>query len=344
MNPQKHNHTINLSRRDALRFFGLAGGAALLAPRLLATAETTSGKPAPATLSGSQPGYYRFRIGAFEALALNDGGFAPAVAESPFAIGEPREKVAAVLDDAFLSKEKVSIPFNVLVVRTATDLLMIDAGCGTMFGPAGGRLLSNLAAAGISPEQITGIILTHVHGDHFGGLLDANKEPVFKNAQLFINKAEYDFWTGASPDLSAQLLPEETRKNFIAGAQNCLTALKQRWNLIAPGEKLVEGMEIIDAPGHTPGHIALLFSSGSDSLLHFVDAAHHHAITFAHPDWKLAFDTRPEVATVTRKKLFDRAASERLRVFGGHMPFPALGHIRAAANRYEYIIEPSAIG
>jgi glyoxylase-like metal-dependent hydrolase (beta-lactamase superfamily II) len=334
----------SLSRRDALRLFGLAGSAALLTPRLLQAAEPVTVKlPAP-SLAGTQPGFYRFRIGSLEALALNDGGFAPAIAESPFGIGEPHAKVSAVLHDAFLATDRVQLPFNVLLVRMDSELIMIDTGCGTLFGPAGGRLVANLAAAGIKPEQITGIILTHAHADHFGGLLDATtKEPVFKNAKLFISRKEHAFWTGASPDLSAQPLPEETRKSSIAGAQSCLEALKGRWQFIAHGEKLLEGLEIIDAPGHTPGHVALLFSSGSEQLLHFADAAHNHAISFAHPEWTMAFDTQPPIAIATRKKLFDRAAADRVRVFGGHMPFPSLGHLRATDGHYEYVIEPSAL-
>lgn len=341
---QNDFNTAQLSRRDALRLFGLAGTAAFLAPKLFGSTESSAtSKLATPSLAGAQPGFRRFRIGAFEALALNDGGYAPTIAESPFGVSEPREKIVTSLHDAFLPVDKTQIPFNVLLIRTDSDLLLIDAGCGSMFGPAGGRLVANLAAAAITPEQITGIILTHVHGDHFGGLIDAHKEPVFKNAHHFINRQEHAFWTGAAPDLSAQPMSEEGRKGFIAGAQSCLTALKDRWQFIAPGEKLIEGLEIIDAPGHTPGHIALLFSSGTEQLLHFVDAAHHHALSFAHPEWKLAFDAQPPIAITTRRKLFDRAAADRLRVFGGHMPFPSLGHIRAIGDRYEFVIEPSSI-
>ncbi|MFT3782980.1 MAG: MBL fold metallo-hydrolase [Nibricoccus sp.] len=342
-NPTLSRFETQFSRRDALRFFGIVGSAALLTPKLSFGAEPASTASVPA-LAGPQPGFYRFRIGALEALALHDGGFAPPVAESPFGVGEPREKISATLRDAFLAPDKVQIPFTVLVVKIGSELVMVDSGCGTMFGPAGGKLVANLAAAGVKPEQITAIVLSHVHGDHFGGLVDqTSKEPVFKNAKLFINRKEYDFWSGSSPDLSALAMPEETRKGFIAGAQGCLNALKGKWQFIAPGEKLIDGMEIIDAPGHTPGHIGLMFSSGSEQLLHFVDAAHHHAISFAHPEWKLAFDTQPPVATATRKKLFDRAAADRLRVFGAHMPLPALGHVRSIDGHYEFVIEPYSI-
>ena len=339
---QNRLHT-NLSRRDALRLFGLAGAAAALTPSLLRASESTPIKAQSPTLAGAQPGFYRFHIGEFEALALNDGAMAPTVSESPFGVGEPREKVAATLHDAFLPTDRTRIPFNVLLVRIGSDLVMVDTGCGSDFGPVGGRLVENLAAAGVKPEQITAIILTHVHGDHFGGLRDANKEPVFKNARLFIHKKEYAFWTGSAPDLSTLNLPAETKKAFITGAQSCLEAFNGKWQFITGGEKLFDGLEVIEAFGHTPGHTALLFSSGSEQLLHFVDIAHHHAISFAHPEWILAFDAQPPVATETRKRLFDRAAADRLRVFGAHMPYPALGHVRSTAGRYEYVIEPLVI-
>jgi glyoxylase-like metal-dependent hydrolase (beta-lactamase superfamily II) len=200
--------------------------------------------------------------------------------------------------------------------------------------------VGNLAAAGVKPEQITTIIISHLHGDHMGGLLDANKEPVFKNARLFIHRKEFEFWSGASPDLSTLNVPDETRKYFTTGAQSFLTAFKGKWQLISGGDKIADGLEVVEAFGHTPGHIALLFSSGSDQLLHFVDIAHHHAISFAHPEWILAFDVQPPVAIETRKRLFDRAAADRLRVFGAHMPYPALGHVRSTNGHYEYVLEP----
>jgi glyoxylase-like metal-dependent hydrolase (beta-lactamase superfamily II) len=346
MRPLKQNRFFpTYSRRDALRLLGLAGVTAAFAPRLIGASEVSPamGGSSP-TLAGAQPGFYRFRIGSFEALALNDGGMATTTNESPFGVGEPKEKVIATLKDSFLPTDKVHIPFNVLVVRIGSELVMIDSGCGSVFGPAGGKLVSNLAAAGVKPEQISAVILSHVHGDHFGGLLDANKEPVFKNAKLFIQRQEHAFWTGSAPDLSAMKLSEESKKGFITSAQTYLTAFKGKWQFISGGDKLLDGIEVIDAVGHTPGHIGLLFSSGSEQLLHFVDAAHNHAISFAHPEWIMAFDAQPQVAIETRKKLFDRAAADRLRVFGAHMPFPALGHVRSTEGHYEFVIEaPPAV-
>lgn len=340
-----HPNTSALSRRDALRFLGLAGAAAFL-PSLVARADdaasTAPNTAAPAgsapSLAGAQAGYYRFTIGEFEAVALDDGGFGGPLTEAPWPTGN-REKLASDLATAFLPNDRFALPFNVLLVRMGAELVLIDTGCGPLYGPTNGRLASRLAAIGIKPEQINAVFLSHVHGDHFGGLLDAQTNaPVFTNAQHFINRREFEFWTGNTPDLTA--IPEKSR----AVAQNCLNALKGRWQFIAPGDKLLAGLEIIDAPGHTPGHIAFQFSSGNAQLLHFVDIVHHHAISFANPEVPIAYDVLPQVAVATRKRLLDRAASDRTRLFGAHMPFPALGYVRKIGDHYEHVIEPRAVG
>ncbi len=326
-----------LSRRDALRVFGLAGTAAMLTPLAGRAAEPASA--AASVLTAAQPGFYRFQIGAFEAVALSDGALAGPTPQMQLWKDRTHAEVSSVLQARFLNPDEVRLPFSVLLVRMGSELVLVDAGCGALFGPAGGRLSLHLEAAGVKPGQITAVILTHAHGDHMGGLLDATTgTPVFKNARHFIARREFAFWTG-SPDLTGMGMPDKDKQDMINGAKAHLSALK--FEQIAAGDKLLDGLEIIDAAGHTPGHIALLFSSGTQQLLHLVDTVHHHALSFAHPDWSFAFDADPAQAVVTRKKLLDRAASDRLRIFGAHMPFPALGHVRSLAkDRYEHVIEP----
>jgi glyoxylase-like metal-dependent hydrolase (beta-lactamase superfamily II) len=313
----------SVSRRDALRLLGLTGIGALLGTSFARAANSPTTPSAP-SLTGAQPGHYRFAIGTIEALAVNDGGFAMPPPDSPFGIGEPREKVTRALDDALVPTDLVRLPFNVMVLRIGAELIMIDAGCGTVFGPAGGHLVANLAAAGVKPEQITAIIVSHMHGDHFGGLLDANGAVVFKNAKLFIHRVEHAYWT------------EKGDENV----QSYLNAFKGKWQLIAGGEKLLGGLEIMDAFGHTPGHLAVAITSGDEQLLHFVDVVHNHVLSFAHPEWVMKFDVLSDVAIATRKRVLDRCAADRTRVWGAHMPFPALGRVRRAGAAYEYVAEP----
>jgi glyoxylase-like metal-dependent hydrolase (beta-lactamase superfamily II) len=326
-----------LTRRDALRFFGIAGTAAMLAPLVGRSADPTSA--AAAITPGAQPGFYRFKIGAFDATAFVDGALVGPTTQLQLWKGHPPEEISSEFKNAFLNPDEVRISFSVLLVRMGSELVLVDSGCGPLFGPMGGRLLHHLATAGVKPEQITAVILTHAHGDHMGGMLSADgKVPVFKNARHFIHRREFEFWT-ETPDLSGQALPDKDKIDMINGAKTYLAALK--FDKIKAGEKLLDGLEIIDAPGHTPGHIALLFSSGDQQLLHLVDCVHHHVLSFAHPDWNFAFDADPSLAIKTRKKILDRAAADRLRIFGAHLPFPTLGHVRVAGkDRYEHVVEP----
>lgn len=344
-----------LTRREMLGFLGLAGGGAILGASPLRAADVTAAASipvsaggagaGPASLAGAQAGFYRFKVGAFEALALQDGGMTPPPEQAPFGVGEAPGAVAKALEDAMLPTAQVDVPFNVLLVRTKSELVLVDTGCGQGFGPLGGRLLASLVAAGVRAEQITGVVITHAHGDHFGGLVNAETgKPTFANATHFISRREHEFWTSSAPDVSGMAVPPEGQADTVAGAQKALGAMKDRWQLIAAGDRVLDGIEFIGAPGHTPGQLAVLFSSGADQLLNIADAAHHHALSFAHAEWRFAYDADAALAVTTRRRLLDRAAADRLRVWGTHMPFPAIGRVKRVGDAYEYVQEPFRLG
>ncbi|BET65122.1 MBL fold metallo-hydrolase [Opitutales bacterium ASA1] len=304
-----------------MRLLGLGGTAALLGA---STTRRASAAAPEASLVGAQPAHYRFKIGSLEALAVNDGGFAMPPADSPFGVGEPRERIAEALAATLTPTDLVRLQFNVLLVRIGGDLVMIDSGCGNVFGPNGGRLIANLAAAGVQPTHVTAILITHMHGDHFGGLLDAEGRPAFPNAKVFIHRVEHEHYSAQGDE----------------GVQKYLRAFEGKWQRIAGGDKLFDGLEIVDAFGHTPGHFVLTITSGGEQLFHMVDVTHHHALSFAHPEWKLQFDVQSDAAIATRKRMLDRLATDKPRIFGAHMPFPALGRVRRAGDAYEWSIEP----
>jgi len=323
------NKSSLISRREALTGFASAGAAALLGSRMLSASDVNE---TPVHL-GEQPGYYRFQVGDIEAVALYDGGFSVLTEGSPMGQNEPLELKEKVLKDAFLPTDMLQMSFKALLMKLGADLVLVDAGCGGLYGPMGGQLLGNLKAAEVSPEQVGHVIITHMHGDHFGGLLDAEGNPVFRNAKLYIHEKEYEFWNGSASDYLGE--------DYVSTSRRYFKAFEGQWNFVKGGDRLLPGLEVVDAFGHTPGHMMLDIRSGEERLLNMADVAHHHALSFAYPEWLLKFDVLKEMGMETRSRLLTEFAEERVRVFGGHMPFPGLGHVRRrAGGNLEYVIEP----
>jgi len=325
--------TTNLSvldRRELLRLLGL-GGLAVFASRASAATVTTAAEP-PITAAS----YYRFRIGDATAYVLSDG-FLGLPIQPMLATEAPPGAVAEVLAAHFQSPQ-AQLPFNVLLVHVGSEWLLFDAGAGGFSAPTIGRLLPVMAAAGVQPEQITAVFISHAHSDHIGGLIDAKTgDLLFPHAKHFIHRREFDYWNAPSPDVSGIRLSKEMIAGALKTARTVLNAVKPKLEFVAPGDRLLDAVELIDAPGHTPGHLAFAITSGNEQLLHLVDAAHHEVLMFAHLDWTMAGDSIPAQASATRKHLFDRAATDRTRIFAAHFAYPALGFVQRNDSGYEFV-------
>jgi glyoxylase-like metal-dependent hydrolase (beta-lactamase superfamily II) len=333
------------SRRDALGLLGLAG-AGLVTPLGLAAsapsasaAEAAPAAPAAAAGAAQGAGFYRFKVGDIEAAVVSDGALPPMPLFPIFGGNAGKEAVEAALKREFLPVDKARAVCNTLLLKTGKDLLLADTGCGKLFGPDAGRQLAHLAAAGVKPEDVTAVLLTHAHGDHFGGLLTDDGKPVFPNATVLVSAAEKDFWFGAA-DLSKAQVPDEFKKEMVAGARKALDGVKGKLQVVKPGDKIAAGVTVVDAPGHTPGHLAVAVNGGDGpdaGLLHIADAAHHFALTLAHPEWKCAFDVDPDLSCKTRREMLSKAAENRTLLMGYHLPFPGLGHVRKTSDGFEWV-------
>lgn len=278
---------------------------------------------------------YHFKIGHFEALSIS-GGAMSVSAYPTYAPNAERAEVERVLYERFLPPNQYTLQLNALVVATGSNKVLVDTGAGTEFGPSLGRLATNLQSVGIQPEDIDTVILTHAHPDHIGGIVAPDGALTFPNAQYSISEAEWTFWT--APDLNVRLarLEEAFKPLFLSAAHRHLSSIADRVTLYRRDQEIVPGIHALAAPGHTPGHSALLIASGDAQLLHTADVFHHAAFDLEHPHWQTAFDYDPAQAYATRRQLLDRAAADRTHLMAYHIPFPGVGHIRARGGHYEW--------
>lgn len=279
---------------------------------------------------------YHFKIGEFDCIIVNDGTFAyPNPAQLLF-INASQESLQQALQkhNVLLEDWEVYISsYPCLVINTGQQMVLVDTGAGEL-APTTGRLLGNLQAAGIARERIDTVIITHVHPDHVGGAVDGNGQPTFPKARYVMGQKEWDFWT-SEPDLSHLQIPDHLKKMILETARTKLPPLQGQLELVASEAEIVPGIQVMAAPGHTSGHLALDIASGGERLLATSDAF-IHPIHVAHPDWVGAFDYLPEQVAATRQNLLSRAVKEKALVFAYHFPLPGLGHIAQNGQGWQW--------
>jgi glyoxylase-like metal-dependent hydrolase (beta-lactamase superfamily II) len=319
----------DVGRRVLLR--GLAGGFATVAAGALrrrpAAAQdstpTGEGSAAPAA-TGPLPAHH-FRLGQI-ALRVLDAGAFMAPASLPITNAPPLA-LAAALAKAKLSADGYPLPVHPLLVETAGQRVLIDTGVGSMTAfDAVDTLPAALAAAGIAPEEIDVVLFSHLHFDHSSGAIDAAGKPAFPNARYLVGRTEYEFWWG-EPSLLELPFPDEFRQFFRETGKAPLLALHGKIEQIEPGDEVAQGVRVVDAAGHTPGHLAVEISSDGAGLLHVGDAASQPVLHLEHPDWFAGSDNWPAQSLTGRRQLLDRAANEELLLMTYHFPFPGLGHV-----------------
>lgn len=332
------------SRRDWLKLAGLSTAAAALAApsSVLAAAARRPGQPAASDTAMQGAGFYTLTLGDAHVTVISDGWFSFNPPHPTLAANATREQVEAALKQAFVDPADVRVQVNCLLIRTPRDTVLIDTGTGGAFGATNGKLAQNLARMGLKPADITAVIITHLHGDHMLGLLNAEGKRNFPGAEHIVHKAEHDFWAADTHDFSASKLPKDMLPGFVEGAKKTIAGANFS---LAEGDKEVRpGITLLHSPGHTAGHIAIQVDGGGGGknvLLYMSDTVHHPAIQFPHPEFAVMFDANPDLSIASRRKLFDRAAADQTLLSGAHIPFPSVGHLRKqasnAGNGYEWV-------
>ncbi len=268
---------------------------------------------APMMGAGAAP-YSRFRVGGFEVTTILAGTRTVANPQEIFGMNATPEDFAAASEAAFLPTDKAQFFFTPTVVNTGTELVLFDAGLSAEGTAAA------LAAAGYAPDQIDVVVITHMHGDHIGGLA-SDAGVTFANARYVTGAAEHNHWSARGDEtFTAKVAP-----------------LNEKMTMIDDGGAVVSGITGMAAFGHTPGHMVYIVESEGQRLAITADTANHFAWSLARPDWEVRFDADKAAAAATRRQVFGMIAADRIPFVGYHMPFPALGYVEAAGDGFRYV-------
>lgn len=284
----------DVSRRTAM----FMGGAlpVLVAMPLAAQTAPETGKPKGRA--------HTIKLGEFEVTTILGGASSSDDPIATFGVGADPAEFQALAEANFIPSDRTGSSFTPTIVRTPDALVLFDTGM-TPPGTA-----ASMAMAGIAANDITHVVLTHMHGDHIGGLMDGGNA-TFANAQLIVPKAENDYWAANPAEAyTAKVVPLLDKARFIAD-----------------GDEIVPGIKAEAAFGHTPGHTTYLVESQDQKLLISGDSFNHYVFSVQRPDWHVRFDVDKDMGVATRTKVLARLAQDRIPFIGYHMPFPAIGFI-----------------
>jgi glyoxylase-like metal-dependent hydrolase (beta-lactamase superfamily II) len=317
--------TTHVSRRSLL-----ALGAGLGASTLL-----NRGALASAAKLGTQSAYFhRFNLGSAEVTVVSDGPL-PLGDPSGTFIGVPKDEVKKMLSDNFLSPDNVVLEQNSPIVNMGDKLMLFDTGMGTskQFGPTTGRQQKSMAEAGIKPEDIDAVVLSHAHIDHIGGIVDASDKPLFPNAQFYIAQSDFDYWTDEGK-LGSPL------KDFVVHARKNLLPVRDRLVFFKDGQEFLPGVQAMAAPGHTVGHHMFMITSDGKSFAFLGDLTHHQILLLEKPLMEFSYDTDPKQSAQTRVKMLTMLAANKIAVMSYHFPWPGYGHVVKNGDGFRYLAEP----
>ncbi|NDV02488.1 MBL fold metallo-hydrolase [Pseudoroseicyclus tamaricis] len=256
-----------------------------------------------------------FTIGEIDVTVINAAAFPTPEPHKTFGQNVDADAFAAAAQADFVAADTSVSSFSPVVVTSAGQRLLFDTGLNPE------QLLAALSEAGLTAGDIDVVVLTHMHGDHVGGLAGEDGTPTFPHATYITGRAEWDHWAKAD----------------YAPFEGKVRPLEAAFTFIEPGAEVAPGVTALEAHGHTPGHMAFMVESGGLRLLMMVDTANHHVFSLAHPDWVVGFDSDKDHAAATRHRLLGMAADERLPVIGYHMPFPCAGFVERRGEGFRWI-------
>jgi glyoxylase-like metal-dependent hydrolase (beta-lactamase superfamily II) len=287
--------------------------------------------------------FYKHRIGEVELIALSDGGLNY---PTPMILGNIPPERAAQYN---LPEKQMFIPYTILLIKTRDKLVLNDVGAGD-FGNRGdvvfpgldhttsrtNLVVPSLKAAGINPQDIDMILITHAHPDHIGGVFDAEDNLVFPNAHYYVAQKEWDYWMSADPSTVEAEALRHHLELLVSEARKAFNAIKEQVTLVQGGEEVVPGVRFEATHGHTPGHVLVSISAGDQKVYNISDVV-VDPLFLEHPEWAPAIDMDAGQADKARRRFFAQAVRENAIVFAHHLgPFPNLGRIVEKGDAWQW--------
>jgi glyoxylase-like metal-dependent hydrolase (beta-lactamase superfamily II) len=320
-----------VSRRNAMKLAAAATGASTgMLFGGTALAQTAGTAASSAVKSAESPKWFRFALGEAVVTVVLDG-IRPGDGPHPtFGANQTAEAVAELMRANSLPETRFANGFCPVLIEKGGTLALFDTGMGEGGRANGmGKLVERMAEAGYAPEDVDIVVLTHMHGDHIGGLMEAGK-PTFANARYVAGQVEYDFWTDPA---RAGTPAEGGAKGVLANVK----PLAEKITFIGDGADVVTGITSMAAVGHSPGHLIFNVESAGKRLVLTADTANHFVLSLQKPDWEVKFDMDKAAAAASRKKVFDMIATDKVAFLGYHMPFPAVGYAEKLETGYRFV-------
>jgi glyoxylase-like metal-dependent hydrolase (beta-lactamase superfamily II) len=283
---------------------------AFLAASVAGSAFAASTGPVPA-----EPGAQAFEVGTVHVTALSDAQFVAANDGKLFGVGIGPDAVSDVLKSAGEPTDRVTLGVDALLVQSGGSNVLIDTGLGPS---AHGVLMASLAKAGLKPDDISLVLITHAHGDHIGGLVTADGSPAFPKATIRISAPDWT-WLQTQPNMAA-----------------LIKAITPSVKTFKPGDRVAPGITSVPLKGHTPGHVGYQIVSGKEKIFDFGDTAHSSVVSLAEPDWPMGFDNDQKLGETNRRKVLTQLAKDHELIFAPHFPFPGVGRIVGDGDHFAW--------
>ena len=278
----------------------------------------------------------KLKIGEFNCTIFRDMMFKYLAKD--FFINAGTDELNESLKKYHIVPDNMPAPFIAVLLQQDNRKILIDSGIGYFEKPVQldgnpilfkGRLQMLLQQENIKKEDITDVIITHLHLDHIGGIFNDNGQCNFPNAKFYVHEDEWNYWYSAQADNQPHIFKFFIEKN--------ITPLKNFHLNIVKGDfiDLLPGITAVKAGGHTQGQMALIIQSEKEHLLYMAD-------TFLHPlhieklDWETSYDQDHVNAKQSRIKLLDLAYKENMLVNSFHFDFPGLGRIDKSENKWAW--------